>query len=394
MGRVFLWLSLCLLLPGCTNAFSRSVIVRSPAAVSDVQPGTDAGSGGRLMPGSVSSARGWGPAASSSAAPSSRTSSSATRSSATPSSGSSATAAAPPGFAVARSTATVPDPGRLSQRPGPSRTWTQYGQPTTLSEAEAAAYRRRCCLYQGRRKSNLLTVGVLGGMVAYGFAFFDYGSSKYQIKDDGWFEKDNKDGGSDKWGHALSAHIQTAVFSSINRAWGIPRKEAALRGAITAFSTQFVMELGDGFSEEFGSSWTDIVANTAGCVFGYFHETSPRFNELFDFRWEYWPSDQVTKEGEYELSTDIEGSSYVLALNLGALYSRRSNFLDYFDFQAGYASRHYKDKKAPTERRPFIGVGINLTNVCKRFRLPVLAKLFEYYQPPGISLRLDTNLND
>ena len=36
-----------------------------------------------------------------------------------------------------------------------------------------------------------------------------------------------------------------------------------------AWSIQFIMEIGDGFSDQFGSSWTDLVANTAGAAFGY-----------------------------------------------------------------------------------------------------------------------------
>ena len=360
MGRAFLGVFLCAVLAGCTNAFSRSIVVPTEAAPVEADESA-------ITPSDVTSASAWGPSTS--------------------------------GGATLQQQR-VPQANLPSAQTMPNaRTmpngWTYYSKPVkaTLSDAEIEACRKRWCLAHARRKSNKLTVGVWAAMVAYGFAFFDYGSSNYQVKSDGWFEEDNKDGGADKWGHAVSTHIQTAIFSAINRSWGIPRKEAALRGAITAWSIQFIMEIGDGFSDQFGSSWTDLVANTAGAAFGYFHETDPRFARLFDLRWEYWPSDQVTKEGDYELSTDIEGSSYVIAVNLGAIYSRQSNFFDYFDFQCGYAARHYKDTSSDPERRPFIGLGINLSNVCKRLRLPVLSKFFEYYQPPGISLRWDTDLN-
>jgi uncharacterized protein YfiM (DUF2279 family) len=301
---------------------------------------------------------------------------------------------------VAPSIATLPpaSAGPASTPAGASAaagSWRTYsGDPLVPATAvEGLACRQRECLRRARRTSNLMAAGLWGAMVIYGISFFDYGSSNYQVKDDGWFEKDNKDGGSDKAGHATSTYIQTAVYAALNRSFGIPKREAALRGALTAWSVQFLMEVGDGFSEQFGSSWTDLVANTAGATFGYFQEISPRFNRLFDLRWEYWPSDQVTKHSNYELSTDIEGSSYVLALNLGALYSRHSNALDYFDLQLSWASRHYKDHAAPTERLLGVGVGLNLTNICRRLHLPVLARFFEYYQPPGISLRWETDLN-
>ena len=361
MRRSFLGVTLCVLLAGCTQAYSRCVVVQTAAPeaaveeapappTDDTAPPTDDAPDAPTRPADIVSANRWAP---------------------------STQAAAPPSPTLTR-----------------GRTWSTHYAGAELTEAERRACCKRNRLVRARKKSNLLYAGVMGGIVAYGFIFFDYGSSAYQVKDDGWFEEDNKDGGSDKTGHALAAHIQTAVWSGVNRSFGIPRKEAALRGAVTAFSTLALMELGDGFSEEFGTSWTDLVANTAGCVFGYFHETSPRFNRLFDYRWEYWPSDTFGDDGSYEPTTDIEGSAFVLAINMGALYSRNSSVFDYLDFQVGYLSRHYKDHSAPTERRPFVGVGINLSNVCKRLHLRALAKLFEYYQPPGISLRWSTDLND
>ena len=42
------------------------------------------------------------------------------------------------------------------------------------------------------------------------------------------------------------------------------------RCLITAWTAQLAMEIGDGFSEDFGFSWPDIVANTAGAIFGTF----------------------------------------------------------------------------------------------------------------------------
>ena len=135
-----------------------------------------------------------------------------------------------------------------------------------------------------------------------------------------------------------------------------------------------------------------MIANTFGCVFGYFHETSDGFARLFDYRWEYWPSERVRSGADKELTTDYEGSNYVLATNLGAIYSRRANLLDFFDFQVGYGTRYYNDPSRYSERRPFIGFGVNLSNVCERLGMRALAKVFEYYQPPGIHLRWDKNL--
>ena len=287
--------------------------------------------------------------------------------------------------------------GRLSHR-------SKVGQTLpALDPAQGAALprwtederRRRClCLQRARRASQWITVGALGAMVLYGVAYYDYGDSNWQIKSDGWFEPSNKDGGADKTGHATSAHIETAAFAWINRRLGIPRKEAALRGAISAFALSFTMEVGDGFSDQFGFSWTDIVANAVGCTFGYFHASDPRFARLFDLRWEYWPS-RLAREGKIsEYTTDIEGSAHLLAINVGALVSERPSLWDLADIQVGYMARNYKDPRGgDPERRLFIGVGLNVANALRKIGLRKIAWFFEYYQVPFTSLRLSTDLN-
>ena len=289
------------------------------------------------------------------------------------------------------------DPGL--QRPAPVRlttsaTWQRYDGSLDGTPVEREALRRCLCLQRARRKANLFTGAVVVGMAGYGAAVFGAGSSSFHTVDDGWFGEFTGSGGADKLGHALSAHIQTAIYSAVFRHWGLPRKEAALRGAVAAFSAQLALEVADGFSADHGFSINDVIANTAGCVFGYFHETSPGFARLFDFRWEYWPSEQVRSGEDSEITTDYEGSNYVLATNLGAIWSRRANALDFVDFQVGYGVRYYNDRSRRSERRPFVGFGINLANVCQRLGLRTLGRFFEYYQPPGIHLRWDTNLND
>lgn len=259
------------------------------------------------------------------------------------------------------------------------------------TEEERLCRQRR--LQRARRNSNWITVGALGAMAAYGIAYYDYGNTNWQAKSDGWFEPSNKDGGADKTGHAVSTHIETAAFAWINRRLGIPTKEAALRGAIGAFAVSLTMEIGDGFSDQFGSSWTDIVANTVGCTFGYFHASDPAFARLLDLRWEYFPSEMALNGEISEYTTDIEGSAHLLAINVGALVSEQHSLWDLADIQIGYMARHYKDHKGPEERRPFIGVGLNVGNALRKIGLGKVAWFFDYYQVPFVSLRWSTDLN-
>ena len=333
MPRVLTLALLVLLLGGCANTFSRCVVVRSPVT-------EDEDEGARPAPADVVSAK-------------------------------------DPAFAA----------------PGPKRgSWRTYDPGFELTEAERIAYRKRCCLVRARKKSNLLAVGFMAGMTAYGFAYFGFGSQDFEWKDDGWFGQNSNSGGADKLGHAVTTHILTCSMAAINRGWGIPRKEAAIRGAAAAWATMFVMEIGDGFSQDFGFSWPDIVANTVGAAFGYFHSTDRRFQEILDFRWEYWPSDYSRETGEGEFTTDYEGSAYVLAANIGAIACRHRHVLDFFDVQLGWQTRGYVDPSVPMQRTAFVGLGINLQTVCNRLGLRHLGKVFQFYQPPGIHLRWNHDL--
>ena len=297
-----------------------------------------------------------------------------------------------PGQVVPTSSPSLQASGPILRRGlGAWQIYEAHGAPTGV---EREACRRRRCLLAARRKANLFTGTVVLGMGAYGAAVFGAGSSGWQTADDGWFGEFTGSGGADKLGHALSAHVQTAVYSAVFRHWGIPRREAALRGAAAAFAAQFALEAADGFSADHGFSRNDVIANAAGCLFGYFHETSPGFARIFDFRWEYWPSSRVRTGEDGEVTTDYEGSAYVLAANVGALVGHRRTPLDFVDLHLGYATRYYSDRSQRSERRPFVGLGLSLPTVCERLGLRRLATFFHYYQPPGIHLRWDTNLND
>jgi hypothetical protein len=137
-----------------------------------------------------------------------------------------------------------------------------------------------------------------------------------------------------------------------------------------------------------------MVANTAGCVFGYFHETSPRFNRLLDLRWEYFPTSNLFDGTASEPSVDYDGSGYFLALNVGALaHPRRRSWLDVMDLQVGYQARNFQDMDGERERTAFLGVGINFANLLRRLGVQgIVPTIFEYYQPPYTSLRVGLDL--
>lgn len=254
----------------------------------------------------------------------------------------------------------------------------------------------RAQLRAAREKSNRLMVAMGAAVIGFGVSASDTGSSKFEFERDGFFGQGTDQGGADKAGHALSTHIQTALYSAANRSFGLSDDEAALRGAITAWTTQLVVEVADGYSQRHGFSWRDVAANTVGAAFGYLHETNPRFAEIFDYRWEYLPSSEfLDEDGDAEGAfTDYEGSAYVLAVNIGAATGHRREILDLVELQLSYRTRGFMDYRQDGERILRAGIGISLPTVFRRLGLDPVAKVFEYYQPPYTSIGVSLNLDD
>lgn len=70
----------------------------------------------------------------------------------------------------------------------------------------------------------------------------------------------------DKGGHVLTAYTETKWIYSAMRWTGMSRRKAAWAGMATGTMLQATLEVLDGFSTEWGFSWADMGANTAGCA--------------------------------------------------------------------------------------------------------------------------------
>jgi hypothetical protein len=70
----------------------------------------------------------------------------------------------------------------------------------------------------------------------------------------------------DKYGHVLTAYTETKWIYQAMRWTGMENRKAAWAGMATGTALQATLEVLDGFSTEWGFSWSDMAANTAGCV--------------------------------------------------------------------------------------------------------------------------------
>mgnify|MGYP002526217732 CR=1 FL=1 len=68
-------------------------------------------------------------------------------------------------------------------------------------------------------------------VTAYGLAFWNWGSSGFHLRSEGWLSSDTRSGGADKFGHAWFAGVVTAIRADPFPAQGHPDPDAARPGA-------------------------------------------------------------------------------------------------------------------------------------------------------------------
>ena len=88
----------------------------------------------------------------------------------------------------------------------------------------------------------------------------------FHFTDEGWFGRDTYAGGADKASHFFFGYMVSRELSKWYRRFGnSPPASRALATAVTALGGALV-ELGDGYTNVYGYSWTDVASNVAGAL--------------------------------------------------------------------------------------------------------------------------------
>jgi hypothetical protein len=223
----------------------------------------------------------------------------------------------------------------------------------------------------------------LGGLYA-GFATWTYFAwyrkhkplDQFKWGGDGWFGAETYAGGADKLGHAWATMgLARAGTELLNQWGGFDRTTSSIVGAALSQLLFLAVEVKDGAYYEF--SFGDAAFNTAGAVAAVALSLSPRLDELFDFRVEYWPSREYRRQldgGNVNIAEDYTGETYLLALHLGALHTLRDTrwggLTRFVDVAVGFGTRGYKPDPPPGTEADYphrqelsIGVSLNLQGV-------------------------------
>jgi hypothetical protein len=272
--------------------------------------------------------------------------------------------------------AAAADPVTPDSHPDPiavptSSPWIDQGAAPLTPSNDVAADPPR----PDHRLASALT---LGGLYA-GFTTWTYfawyrkhAERPFKWGGDGWLGDRTYAGGADKFGHAWATMSLARLGTEMLYQWGGFSKLTSTIVSTTLSELLFLgVEVKDGFYYEF--SFSDATGDTLGALAALALSLSPRLDELFDYRVEYWPSAAYRKQldgGNVNVAEDYSGETYLLALHLGAIHALRDHkwggWTRFVDVAAGFGTRGYKPDPPsrmmpdyPHQQNMYLGISLN-----------------------------------
>ncbi len=168
--------------------------------------------------------------------------------------------------------------------------------------------------------------------------YADYPRSSFKTIDDssGWLQVD-------KLGHAFSAYQLTSFGASTLNWAGVRKKDQLLYGSILSLGFLTAVEVMDGFSEEWGFSWTDMAANAAGTGLYVGQELlwdEQRILLKYSFHRTQYAQQRPDKLGNglaEEFLKDYNGQTYWLSANINS-FLKIDGVPNWLNFAFGYGA--------------------------------------------------------
>lgn len=181
-----------------------------------------------------------------------------------------------------------------------------------------------------------------GSLVGLNYLWYaEYPRSSFHF-----FNDNNEWMGMDKVGHAYTAYMTGSVCTDLLRWAGVKRKAAIWTGGTTGLMYLTTIELFDGFSEGWGFSWGDMIANVSGSAL-YITQQLLWDEQRFQFKFSYWPSsyakqrpNALGKNVVESILKDYNAQTYWLSCNIWSFLPHRNQrkFPKWLNIAVGYGA--------------------------------------------------------
>ncbi len=196
-------------------------------------------------------------------------------------------------------------------------------------------------LNKSRRNTVVITQTSLASLTLVGLDqlwYADFPRSKFKTIDDTdeWLQMD-------KLGHVFSSYQLGRIGANTLRWSGVGKKNQLIFGATLGFGFLTAVEIFDGYSEEWGFSWSDMVANGLGTGLYIGQELlwdEQRITMKYSFHQTQYASQRPDKLGEgflEEMLKDYNGQTYWLSANLHSFF-KESKIPKWINVAVGYSA--------------------------------------------------------
>ena len=269
-----------------------------------------------------------------------------------------------------------------------------------FSQQKTSFFQKSDTLNTTRRNAIYITEAAAAGVALIGLNqlwYADYPRSGFHFynDNDAWSQMD-------KFGHAFSSYyIGKLGMDALDWA-GESKKNQLLYGATLGFVFVTTIEIFDGFSENWGFSTGDMIANALGTGLLIGQEllwNEQRIQYKFSFHTTSYPQYFPNKLGENTLQQvfkDYNGQTYWLSVNLWSFF-KDSRIPKWLNVAIGYGADGLPERRAvpldypgtqyETYRQFFTSIDIDLTKIpTKSPFLKTLFNVFNFVKIPAPTL--------
>jgi hypothetical protein len=248
-------------------------------------------------------------------------------------------------------------------------------------------------------------IAVASELVVYSGTIYglnDLWYSDYERSSFHWYNDNKNWYKQDKFGHATTAYNVSQLGTNVMLWSGVPRKKAIWYGGLYGPFFLTSIEILDGFSEKWGASYGDLIANTLGSFLFVGQELSWKEQKI-QMKYSFYPSSYSSQNPSIlgsniieETIKDYNGQTYWLSLNIKSFFAK-SKAPDYLNVAFGYGIDNLLSGGAYTDdsnQQYYLSLDIDLNRVKTNSTfLEKCLKVLSFIKVPMPAIMLDSKQN-
>lgn len=261
-------------------------------------------------------------------------------------------------------------------------------------------------LHVSRRNAVVITETSLAGLTLVGLDqlwYNDFERSKFRTINDNneWLQMD-------KLGHVMTSYYVGKIGADALNWSGVREKDQLVYGATLGFAFLTAVEVFDGFSQEWGFSWGDMIANASGTGLYVGQELlwkEQRITMKYSFHQTKYADIRPEKLGEnflQEALKDYNGQTYWLSANVHSFF-KESKIPKWLNLAVGYGAdgmltgnnEEIDMNFFPNQnriRQYYLSLDIDLSRIKTKSRLlKTMFNVINFIKIPAPTLEIDSN---